>query len=210
MSKFSFLGELFKNSRNATATHNTCSNLFSLPSSGISRAFVWYLQIILRQAPKKRVTPIFHNNRMTGHSWAEDDRNIAVFQKSVHLTPAQSGVSLPAQNTIEFLLSHRHQPHGRNQQPYVYGGTTTTTPTHRLKDFPMPHVSRRVTSCCCVYSDLYVFETHLWTDLHIKALYHRVPGDRNSISANCLLAHVWQLVPFITQNTRNGNLIKNK
>lgn len=98
------------------------SHLFSLPSSGISRALVWYLQLILRQAPKRR--RIFRSNRMTGQSLGSEQRttgNAAVFQDSVHLTPTQAGVLIPAQNTTQFLLAPRHQLQTRTHaHPQVY------------------------------------------------------------------------------------------
>lgn len=105
-----------KDKKNTTEIiHRTESHLFNLPSSGISKALLWYLQLILRQAPKRR--RIFHSNRMTGQSLGGERRmtgNAAVCQESVHLTPTQSGVSLPAQNTTQILLAPRRQLQTRN------------------------------------------------------------------------------------------------
>jgi len=95
--------------------HSADSHLFNLPSSGISKALLWYLQPILRQVPKRR--RIFHSDRMTGQSLGGERRmtgNAAVYQESVHLTPTLSGVSLPAQNTTQILLAPRHQLQTRN------------------------------------------------------------------------------------------------
>lgn len=105
---------------------------------------------------------------MTGHSLGGEQRttgNAAVFQESVHLTPTQAWVLIPAQNTTQFLLAPRRQLQTRThthihkcinytqtpEQPYAYGRPTTS----HIKTTLSPAQTQRLAySACLLLSNL--------------------------------------------------------
>ncbi len=109
---------------------------------------------------------------MTGQSLGGERRmtgNAAVCQESVHFTPTQSGVSLPAQNTTQILLAPRRQLQTRNHchshaHPCEYKQYTDFRATICLRSAHTSHIKttlspaqtqRLAYSACLLLSNLH-------------------------------------------------------